>query len=87
MEFNYIKKDINALLNMIRTHQSLCQDIHFRTIKSYAKFFPKREPKIKPIQQYQERAKGIFEIKIENPELQKILAEIQKKIQEHARTR
>lgn len=86
MEFNYIKKDINALLNMIQTHQGLCKNIHYKSIKSYAKFFPQKKISIKPIQQYQERAKGIFNIKTDNPELQQILMQIQKKIQENAKT-
>ena len=60
MELNYSKKDINALLKMLRENYGFCRDIDVRTVKGYHKFIPAHQSETPSILRYSERAKGEF---------------------------
>ena len=81
MEFNYIKKDINELLNMVKQHDTDCLILDIKKIKAYGKFQSKPAlQKPKPLQRYRERSRAEFEIVPSNPELKELLHKIQEAI-------
>ncbi len=84
MEFNYNKKHINDVLNLLRKKSDLCKDLQVSKIKNYYKFVAEpKPPQPKPLQRYKERAKGEFEIQTQNEELRQILEKIRQRIQAH----
>ncbi len=85
MEFNYNKKHINEVLNLLSKRFKACEDIKISHIKAYHKYIPPPPPKKpKPIQRYKERALGEFEIATKNEELQKIFEQIRQRIRDNA---
>ncbi len=86
MEFNYNKKHINEVLNLLQKRFDACKDIEISQIKAYHKYTPPTPPpKPKPLQRYKERAKGEFEICTQNEELRKLLEQIRQRIKSDAK--
>lgn len=85
MEFNYNKKHINEVLNLLAERFEACSDIKISHIKAYHKYTPPAAPpKPKPLQRYKERARGEFEITTENEEFKKLLERIRQRIKSNA---
>ncbi len=85
MEFNYNKKHINEVLNLLAERFEACKDIEISQIKAYHKYIPPTSPpRPKPLQRYKERAHGEFEVTTENEELKRLLEQIRQRIKSNA---
>ncbi len=84
MEFNYSKKDINALLKLLREKSGYCRDLDVITIKAYHKFIPTTQEQIPSVLRYTERAKGDFAVHTDNPKIQELMHKIREAIRRNA---